>query len=127
MSREIKFRAWDVRTNQFGDFDGLVLYGPPAEQFTGLHDKHGKEIYEGDIIKNEWHSIKGDFIGDVWEVKFGQYDDSDLEWGSPAIGFYCESSAGEQQSPLNLACDEEEGIEIIGNIHERDGEAFHGK
>lgn len=111
-------------------------------QFTGLHDKtkweqltpkeqedwlkrggtketwHGKEILEGDIIRNNWTNIYGKFIGDVWVIKFGEYDDSDSEWGSPALGFYAENQGGEQQSPINLQTDSQERVEVIGNIYE---------
>lgn len=120
--RELKFRVWseDQKTydykfpyNPIGDFyvstRGKVFsdfgntIAPEVrqeafiiEQYTGLKDKNGKEIYEGDIICHDWGDNDDDTERYVVKFEYGGFSPFTSEWITFDVD-YCK---------------------VIGNIHE---------
>lgn len=87
MSREIKFRAWNVDymayqgTPDLETLQSFIFHYGDKElmQYTGLKDKKGKEIYEGDIIELPngdtcevvWSNENLGFEGNVIKSQYG--------------------------------------------------------
>lgn len=91
------------------------VYKETVSEFTGLTDKNGTKIFEGDIVQ----SITEDTHEKRFAViKFGKYKDDNFE--DSAIGFYFECG-GYQFSMFNgeaQGYDFPSFVEVIGNIHD---------
>lgn len=123
MNRKIKFRAWDNDNKEYVFHDestlmipcnvGVLWLNPHyvdnlyvikkerfiVEQFTGLQDKEGNDIYEGDIVKMMDETVNMEGLYEVfWHDEFCRF-----------------SFKNDNRDLTFLNADE---IEVINNIHE---------
>jgi len=108
--REIRFRAWDKVENRGMFYGGFTVHATNGEiesdfynsenliimQFTGLKDKNGNDIYEGDIL-----GIDNEVIAPV-TFEDGSYQIISLR----------------EQGRSPLIQDRSKRLSIIGNIHQ---------
>lgn len=123
--REIKFRAWD-------NYNKMYIFGEPInfqsfwavclenefndiEQYIGLKDKNGREIYEGDILEK-------------WTSEYEEWDEEKDEPIPPHRSGFRDNATMERFPRYWLAHEsfgyEGEDLEdtgdweVVGNIHE---------
>lgn len=132
--RSFKFRAWDKKEKKwlfgydYGNLGGFSLIGEfmlngglnsisldklcddvVITQFTGLLDKDGKEIYEGDVISSEGAT---------------KYT---VEWDSSQVCFIAIGDESDKYGPFYLSLKQNTGhsvdqfkkVKIIGNIFQK--------
>ena len=127
MNRPIKFRVWDVKNKKFlpesyfailgngklivtisgyyNDFTNTNQDDYVVQQYTGLTDKNGNLIFEGDIVQYNQNS---------------SYDNMDFiaKWSDDKLGFIFQSNSGEQLVNQTPHLNRFKHLEVVGNIFE---------
>ncbi|NDB29995.1 hypothetical protein EB155_10380 [archaeon] len=127
MNNRFKFRVWDVKNKKFlpesyfailgngklivtisgyyNDFTNTNQDDYVVQQYTGLTDKNGNLIFEGDIVQYNQNS---------------SYDNMDFiaKWSDDKLGFIFQSNSGEQLVNQTPHLNRFKHLEVVGNIFE---------
>ena len=120
MNDRFKFRFWDKDcekyvSNERQRLNGLSLYmnNPQSfvtEQCTGLKDKNGKKVYEGDIVKTKYGRLCR-----VVRVFLPSYVGWDLE-------VFDENNALTTKKPDEYDLYYKDNLEVIGTIFDKESD-----
>lgn len=121
MAREIKFRAWNKNLRKYIDINNVAVdpingdvidlggyellevnHEAILEQYTGLKDKIGIEIYEGDIVQ-----INGDYD----YIGFEDYEFCTMIKHEPLADYVYDTAKGEPKFQDDI-------FHVVGSIHE---------
>lgn len=114
--KEYKFRAWDSLAEKMYSWTELLnqnlknIFTIPEQcgyhlmQYTGLTDKNGKEIYEGDIVKFRFKDDRKEFPDLIGYI----------EYQTTFTAFRIMSNQGS----FKIDITEIKFIEVIGNVYD---------